>query len=77
MVPLPDRVPLVPFVTVMLPALSPVTDSEKVRVKVIGEVLVEVPVGVTVTLGATLSSVTEAVLETQRSLAQTRREEAA
>ena len=55
MVPLPASVPFVPFVTVIPLAVRPVTDSENVSVKVIGEVPVAVPEGVTVTVGATLS----------------------
>ncbi len=39
-VPLPLNVPLVPFVTVIPEAVRPVTDSENVIVKVIGDELV-------------------------------------
>ena len=41
-----------PFVTVMPAAVSPVTDSENVIVKVIGELFVVVPDGVTAAVGA-------------------------
>src|SRR5688572_5614272 len=44
-------------------ATSPVTGSENVRVKVIGEALALVPLGVTVTVGASESKATDAVLE--------------
>ena len=54
-VPLPASVPFVPLATVISAAVSPVTDSENVSVKVIGEVPVVVPEGVTVTVGATES----------------------
>ncbi len=51
-VPLPVSVPRVPLVTVIPESVRPVTDSEKVKVKVIGELSVDVPEGVTVTVGA-------------------------
>ncbi len=43
---------MVPLVTVIPAALRPVTDSENVKVNVIGELSVDVPEGVTLTVGA-------------------------
>jgi hypothetical protein len=67
-VPLPASVPFVPLLTVTPEAVSPVTGSENVSEKRIGDVLVAVPEGVTTPVGATVSYVTVAMLEAVLSL---------